>query len=67
MLDAPYMPLSTDDWSWVINRGRMPQALATKNGHSQAFALLNNEWDKLDLNSKRCSENQFADKAQLAG
>ena len=39
----------------------MPQALATKNGHSQPFALLNSEWDKLDLNSKHYSENQFAD------
>lgn len=53
-----------DDWSWVINRSRMPQALATKHGHPQCFALLNTEWDKLDLNSKHCSEDSFVHEAE---
>ena len=61
---APGRWTESDDWSWVINRSRMPQALATKNGHKQAFALLKTEWDKLDLGSKHYSENQFADEAQ---
>lgn len=60
---APGRWTASNDWFWVINRSRMPQALATKHGHSQAFALLNTEWDKLDLNSKHYVETPSAHQA----